>query len=316
MTAELSPSPLMTGDASPGEGAPAERRIVHVDGIPMSALVSEVQRPRAVIVALHGGAASSVYFDHRPRMSLLQTGAALGFTVIALDRPGYGTSLPYADRMTTPTQRIDLAYAAVDRLLESHPRGGGVFLMAHSIGCELAVRMAADERGAALLGLEIAGTGRHHHARALDIIEAWKRNTSWPRRSGPRLRDLLWQPERLYPADVIGGASIASPGPAYEASVVESWPLAFAEVAARICIPVQYSLGDHEVVWRSGPEGLAEIAALFTASPRVVVSEQSHSGHNLSVGLTAMAYHLKVLSFIEECVLAREMQHTDNNSGG
>jgi len=58
----------------------------------------------------------------------------------------------------------------------------------------------------------------------------------------------------------------------------------------------------------SGPPALAEIAALFTASPRVVTEEQPGSGHNLSLGLAAPAYHLKVLAFAEECALAREDQ--------
>ena len=84
------------------------------------------------------------------------------------------------------------------------------------------------------------------------------------------------------------------------------WPREFPSLAARVRIPVHYSLGDHERVWRSGPTALADIAALFTASPRVAVDEQAGSGHNLSLGLCALAYHLKVLSFAEECVLARQ----------
>lgn len=59
-------------------------------------------------------------------------------------------------------------------------------------------------------------------------------------------------------------------------------------------------------MWNSGPSALADIASLFTASPRVAVDEQAGGGHNLSIGLTSLAYHLKVLSFVEECVLARE----------
>jgi len=72
-----------------------------------------------------------------------------------------------------------------------------------------------------------------------------------------------------------------------------------------VCVPVRYSLGDHEKVWRSGPAALAEVAGLFTASPRVVADEQAEAGHNLSLGFSALAYHLKVLSFAEECVLTR-----------
>ncbi|SEG84986.1 Lysophospholipase, alpha-beta hydrolase superfamily [Thermomonospora echinospora] len=303
----------------PTEPRPGHR-VVDVGGVPMSALVGEVPRPRAVVVALHGGATTSVYYDapNRPRLSLLRTGAALGFTVIALDRPGYGGSEAYADRLTDPRRRVDLAYGAVDRLLEARPRGAGVFVMAHSVGCALAVRMAADERGADLLGLEIAGTGLHRQPRADEILLARHQDlldglegrgrrrpatAGAPGAAGGGLRDLIWGPRHLYPADVAG---ISSATPGYEGVEVEHWRQTLPDLAARIRVPVHYSLGDHETVWRCGPVGLAEVAALFTTSPRVVVHEQVNSGHNLSVGLSARAYHLKVLSFVEECALARE----------
>jgi pimeloyl-ACP methyl ester carboxylesterase len=280
-------------------------RVVDVDGIPVSALLQEAPQPRAVVVALHGGAAHSGYFDYpgRPQLSLLRTGAALGFTVLALDRPGYGSSAPYAAELAPVERRVDLAYAALDRLLASRPRGEGVFVIAHSIGCELALRMAADERGNDLLGVEIAGIGRHHHEDAVDILGV-RHNEPW-RPSGGSVRDLLWKPARLYADDVVGGARFASASPAYEGAVARGWPLLLPELAARVRVPVHYSLGQHERVWRAGPEALADVAFLFTASPRVVVGEQADGGHNLSIGLTALAYHLKILSFAEECVLAR-----------
>jgi pimeloyl-ACP methyl ester carboxylesterase len=280
------------------------RRIVEVQGIPMSALVAEAPEPRAVIVALHGGASTSVYFDcpNVPRLSLLRTGAALGFTVVALDRPGYGSSASHAAGLAPAARRVDLAYAAVDRLLESESRGAGMFLIGHSIGCELTVRMAADERGAGLLGIELAGTGRRHSPAAEQLLQTWQRNPDRPRKSG--LSDLLWQPSRLYPAEVVGGATIAARGPAYEADVAHRWaPHDFAGLAALIRVPVHFSIGEYEMVWRSGRPALAEIGAMFTSASRVVVEEQPEGGHNLSLGLTAMAYHLKVLSFVEECAV-------------
>lgn len=286
---------------------PVSARVVDVDGIPMSALLAEARQPRAVVVALHGGASNGSYFDcpNRPWLSLLRTGSALGFTVLALDRPGYGASYRHADTMMTPQQRVDLAYAAVDRHLRARSRGAGVFVIAHSIGCELAVRMAGDQRGSELLGLELAGTGRNYHPAAREIMETSGADPNWPGRP-VGLRSLLWQPARLYPDDVVGGASIGSRVPAYEGTVVTSWTTDLAELAAQVRIPLQYTLGDHEMVWQSGPHGLADIASLFTASVRVAVNEQADSGHNLSIGRSAMAYHLRVLSFVEECVLARE----------
>jgi pimeloyl-ACP methyl ester carboxylesterase len=261
-----------------------------------------------VILALHGGAVTSRYFDYpdRPRQSLLRTAAALGYTVIALDRPGYGSSYERGDEMDDPARRVDLVYAALDRLLDSRPRGAGVFVLAHSIGCELAARVAADDRGKELLGVELSGTGTHHHEGAVEIMEGWKQDRSWPRRSSRGVRDLIWEPARLYPDEVVGGARIISAGPPYEGYVAEHWAQQFPDVAARVRIPVHFTLGEYERVWRSGPAALADIAALFTASPRVVVEEQAEGGHNLSIGLTSLAYHLKILSFVEECILRSE----------
>ncbi|WP_210588568.1 alpha/beta fold hydrolase [Streptomyces sp. GESEQ-35] len=279
---------------------------VEIDGIPLSYRASRVHQPRAVVLALHGGGTDSSYFDcpGRPRLSLLHTGAALGFTVIALDRPGYGASHAHQEKLTDPARRVELTYAALDQLLTSGPYGAGVFLMAHSAGSELAIRMAAEQRGTALLGLEIAGTGRQHHPR---FTARWAEHgeIGVRRPARRRMRDLLWGPSRLYPPDVFGGTAISATSPAYEFEA-RDWVREFAELAARVRIPVQYTLGDHEAVWRPGPPGLAEIAALFTASPRVRLGEQPDSGHNLSLGYAARAYHLRVLSFAEECAVRRE----------
>ncbi|MCZ0997051.1 hypothetical protein O1M63_01420 [Streptomyces mirabilis] len=200
-------------------------------------------------------------------------------------------------------RRVDLAYAAVDRLLASRPRGAGVFVLAHSIGCELALRMAADERGATCWAWRSPASAATTTT-TVDILGV-RHNESWPRPAAGSVRDLLWNPSRLYEDDVVGGARFASPSPSYEGVVARSWPLVLPELAPLARVPVHYSLGEHEQVWRSGPAALADIASLFTASPRVVVDEQADGGHNLSIGLTAMAYHLKILSFVEECVLAR-----------
>ena len=282
-------------------------RVVDVDGIPMSALLAEAPRPRAVLVALHGGATTSVYFDcpGRPDLSLLHIGPALGFTVLALDRPGYGSSAGHAEQVAPAERRVELAYAAVDRLLAGRPRGAGVFLMAHSIGSELALRMATGERGADLLGLELAGTGRHHHDVAVQILNGWRASPAEPRRTAG-LQSLIWRPAHLYPGEIVGGAAIGSRGPGYEVTVVDGWaPRDFPRLAAEVRVPVHFSLGEHELVWRSGPAALADIAAMFTGAPRVAVCEQAYAGHNLSLGVTARAYHLKVLSFVEECVAGR-----------
>ncbi|ART68977.1 alpha/beta hydrolase [Mycobacterium dioxanotrophicus] len=282
-------------------------RVVMVDGVPMSALVAEAADPRAVIVALHGGATTSVYFDcpGHPELSLLRAAVANGCTVIGLDRPGYGASAAYPDAMAHPDQRVALAFGAVHRIAGP----GAVFVLGHSMGCELAVRMAVDG-GPDVLGISLAGTGRRYQAAAQEILK----NAAIDHR--PRgLRDLLWEPARLYPPDVIGNG-LSSAGTAYEADVIKTWATQdFPQLAAKIISPVQFLAGDHESVWESDATALAAIGAMFGSAPHVDVGELADSGHNLSVGLTAGHYHRRVLSFVEDCVATRGRTDSEVEAG-
>ncbi|MCV7370039.1 alpha/beta hydrolase [Mycolicibacterium duvalii] len=262
----------------------------------MSGLVAQAEDPRAVIVAVHGGATSAAYFDcpGRPELSLLHRAVAAGFTAIALDRPGYGTSAAYAGEFSDPARRVAVTSAAVDKIV-SGSGGAGVFVLGHSAGCELALRLATARDD--IVGVELAGTGLRYSDAAKDIIAS---ATVTNRPAG--LRDLLWEPTELYPAEVLTGA-LSAPGVAYEAEVTANWARRdFPAVAAEVRVPVQFSIAEHEKVWQTGPSAVAAIAGLFDAAPHVQVNEVPASGHNLSVGLTAGQYHGQVLSFIEECI--------------
>ncbi|MEE3849470.1 alpha/beta fold hydrolase [Gordonia sp. LSe1-13] len=282
---------------------PVIDQVVDVDGTPMSGLVAHAADPRAVIVAIHGGATRAAYFDHpgHPDKSLLRLASSIGYTVVALDRPGYGSSRPFADDMN-PAARVDLAYGAIDRFLAGRPQGAGTFLLAHSAGCELAVRMAADrERGQGLLGLELSGTGLQHSTEAHEVLGDDERNAP-----GAGVRKLLWEPASLYPSEVIGGAMVASRTPPFEGSTVRAWPReTFRELAPAVTAPVHFTAAEFERVWRQDDAALADIAALFSGSSAVTVERFAGGGHNLSIGHMARAYHLAVLSFIESCVARR-----------
>ncbi|OBH82688.1 thioesterase [Mycobacterium scrofulaceum] len=277
-------------------------RLVIVDGVPMSALVAEADQPKAVIVAIHGGGTTAMYFDcpGHPSYSLLRTGAAAGFTVVAIDRPGYGSSAPYPEAMAAGDQRVNLAYGAVERILGDRPRGAGLFVMGHSGGCELTMRMAADERGADLLGIELAGTGRHYHPAAKEILKTATRER---RPSG--MRELLWSPEHLYPPEVLGGATVSPSAPSYEDQMVSDWARqTFPTLAPAVRVPVHFSIAEHEKVWQADDSAVQQITAMFSAAPRFTVHRQPGAGHNISLGHTAADYHAEVLAFVDECVTA------------
>lgn len=269
-----------------------QRRMVMAGTVPMTALVAAAPEPRAVIVAIHGGATSSVYFDcpGRPELSLLRHAAAQGFTAIALDRPGYGASALYQDTMDVPANRVALAWEAIAKIAPT----GQVVLLGHSLGCELALRMADHER---VVGISLAGTGlRYHRAAKTMLSNATLAGTP------TGLRELLWEPATLYP-DGIPSSALSAPGVRYEGAVTAGWAReTFGELAADVRVPVQFSAADHESVWESDPGALASIAALFTAAPNVEINEMADSGHNLSVGLSAAEYHRRVLAFAGRCV--------------
>ncbi|HEY5855255.1 MAG TPA: alpha/beta fold hydrolase [Aldersonia sp.] len=285
-------------------GAPTVEVVeVEVDGVAISARVVRVPRPRAVIVALHGGATTSVYFDcpGHPELSLLRAAAEFGFSVVALDRPGYGASAPIATLLTDPHHRLDLVLAAVDRLVAPHPTGAGLFVLAHSVGSEMGLRMAATDRAANLLGLSLSGTGREQQPRARTVLA-----TGGPGKPPRGVFGLIWEPSRLYPPDVLGGARIASPTPDFEGETVRRWPAEnFPALARRVRVPVQFLAAEHERVWRADAGALDDIADLFTAAPEVRVGTVLDSGHNISVGNTARAYHLSVLEYVEHCIARR-----------
>jgi pimeloyl-ACP methyl ester carboxylesterase len=278
----------------------------------MSGLVAEAEEPKAVVVAFHGGSSTAAYFDcpGHPPLSLLRMGAERGYTMVALDRPGYGSSAPYPDAMQRPEQRVALAYGAVDKVVGSKSRGAGMFLLGHSAGCELAVRMAADGHDD-VIGLELAGTGVEYDAAMADIMRS---ATATNRPTG--LREVLWQPSELYPPDVLSGMTNSSTGALYEVETTRNWPRQdFPELAPRVSVPVQFSVAEHERVWRSDPRALAQIEAMFTGAPRFVLNEQPGTGHNLSLSVNAAAYHDKVLSFVEECVVAQEGTSNELEAG-
>lgn len=282
-------------------------RLVIVDGVPMSALVAAAPDPRAVIVAIHGGGTTALYFDcpGHPDLSLLRAGARYGYTVVAIDRPGYGSSAAYPDAVAEPEQRVRLAYGVVDRVLREKPRGAGVFLLGHSGGCELAMRMAAagsTGQRSDLIGMELAGTGRHYHPAAREIL-----NKATRERRPSGMRELLWHPAELYPPEMLNGATVYPGAPAYEEKMVSDWARQdFPALAADVCIPVQFSIAEYEKVWRCDAAAQTEIASMFANAPKFQINEQPGAGHNISVGHTAADYHATVFTFADECFSALE----------
>ncbi|MFE3328276.1 alpha/beta hydrolase [Streptomyces sp. NPDC059176] len=278
------------------------RRPISLDasGLALSALLREPEgtAPRATVIALHGAGMSAGYFDGQahPDLSLLELGSALGFTVLAVDRPGYGQSAELLPEGQTLVEQTGTLQAALDDFCSRYETGAGLFLLAHSFGGKLALTTAAGDRANRLLGVDVSGCGHRYDVLPEDLPDAlerahWKRN--WGRLS-------------LYPSGTFQAREgLFSPMPARERLAAEEWPECFAGLAPRIRVPVRFTFAEHEYWWRHDPGTLADLASRLTSAPRVVVDRQPDAGHNISLGYAARSYHLRALGFLEECLLRR-----------
>ncbi|MGW0394719.1 alpha/beta hydrolase [Streptomyces sp. NPDC003042] len=281
-------------------GAPEVRAItLDAGGIPISALLAEPRSlpPRAVVVAVHGGGMSAGYFDSRarPGLSLLELGAALGYTVLSVDRPGYGLSATHLPQGQCVADQAATLHAALADFAACRPTGGGFFLVAHSNGGKLALAAAAVARdGDRLLGLDISGLGNRlavapHQLPGRDGHGDWRRH---------------WGALRLYPPDAFRlGRALVSPVPAGEAREGPQWPELYPDIAARVRVPVRFTFAEQEQWWHFDEDAVAALTRPL-AAPTVRVERLPDAGHNISLGWAARTYHLRALGFLEERLLA------------
>lgn len=235
-----------------------------------------------------------------PDLSLLTVGRALGYSVLALDRPGYGRSATELPEGQSLQDQAETVYEVLDNFAASHDIGEGVFVLAHSYGYKVALHLAAHRRGRELLG--IAGSGSvYRYMPELDPASPQSvPETNWDP------RELFWGPADLYPPGTFDrGMRPTAPVPVAESLEAREWMQLLPPVAARVRVPLHFSVAEHEKWWQVDDHALTEYRNLFTATPRMVVRRQPRAGHNISLGWAARAYHLSALAFAAECVLTR-----------
>ncbi len=263
-------------------------------GVTLSCLLSEPELPpRAAVIAVHGGGMSSGYFDGQahPDLSLLTLGARLGFTVLSIDRPGYGGSAAALPEGLTLAEQATVLGELTGVFARRYPVGAGVFLLAHSYGGKLAMSTAARTGG--LLGMDISGCG-HRYVLEPEELSRDRRHNQVER---------TWGPLSLYPPGTFAAAApLVQPLPPREAAEVGRWPQVFRDVAPLIRVPLRLTFAEHEAWWRHGDQDVAELAAQLTAVPRLRLDRQPDAGHNISLGRAARSYHLRALGFFEECL--------------
>ncbi|GAA3528302.1 alpha/beta hydrolase [Amycolatopsis ultiminotia] len=255
-----------------------------------------------LVVALHGGGYNRRYFDV-PGHSLLDLGAATGFPVFSVDRPGYGGSAPLPGGATSFGDHAEALDDAIGALWAEHGEGRpGVVLLGHSIGSAIAVHVAARHPHWPLLGISIHGVGDRSPAH---IVDAWRTLPA----GGPvelpaeQRRALLYGPEGTVDAGTVESAKVSVEAVPLEEmlEIVGGWPEQVAQLAAAVIVPVQYTLAEYDGLWVVEESRVAAFAGYFNAAPWVDARLQAGAGHNLDHHRLSRALHLRQLAFASEC---------------
>ncbi|MFD0255046.1 alpha/beta fold hydrolase [Streptomyces sp. NPDC127113] len=285
---------------TPASQAPRSTPVVlDAGGVQLSALLARPAcAPAAVVVAVHGGGMRAGYFDSRVRagQSLLALGAQLGYTVLAVDRPGYGLSRERFPRGLALDEQARLLHSVLGSFARAHDVGAGLFVVGHSNGGKLALALAGCAAPSGLIGVDVSGVGTRPAVAAGDLPSPAGRG-DWRRH---------WGALRLYPPDAFRlGRDLIAPVPAAEAEEAAHWPRMYPRLAARIRVPVRFTFAEQERWWLHDDASVAELLGPLRA-PRAEVERLPDAGHNISLGWAARTYHLRVLAFLEECLLARD----------
>jgi pimeloyl-ACP methyl ester carboxylesterase len=292
----------------------AHERRFPVGRLVLSALEAvPVGTPRGVVIAIHGSGYTSKYWDclHESANSLLRVGSDLGFRVIAIDRPGYGLS-----------RDADSAYLGIDAQsavlgefiadLRAESPAVPIFLIGHSLGSVIAVRLAAVDAAEHIAGIDVVGLPVQWRSDIRVAVEALLNGESRDLASEPARLAMYFGPPGTYDPRVLSLERLMSQRvPRREMQDSLTSQAMLAELGPLVRVPVQHTVAEFEGSVAGGEAVLAQGYSLFCNSLRVVSYLQTNTGHNVSLHKVGRAYHLRAMTFFEEIIACRARSAID-----
>lgn len=281
-------------------GPVVERFALALGSQPIAGLRAGAGNPRGVVLAIPGGGYDARYWHagDGSDTSLLSPGAMLGYDMVAVDRPGYGGSRGASPEGYDLDEQVDLLFATIEALA---PAGRPVFLIGHSMGGILAVRMAADPRGGRLAGIDVSGVPLRYPPHMLEGFRLARETGIAMEVDKAGLRQLFYGPDGTFDPALGGRLDGACPVPPREMAKTIANPELLPPLMARVTLPVRWVCAEYEASSIMGEAMLGDIRAMMPRCRRLVAEMQVGSGHNISLHHVARAYHLKALAFFEEC---------------
>jgi pimeloyl-ACP methyl ester carboxylesterase len=254
--------------------------------------------PRGLVVALHGGGARAAYFDSPvdPGASLIRLAAALGWRAATLDRPGYGAAHLVSRQAADQVELIAAATA------ELRPPGAPVLLVGHSLGGIVAVHAAATDAIAGLAAVALGGVPLRYtpeQTRRLAAVDTGGMHIRRAPGPSPDPDDWFGPPGSWDPRLLDHRGDLVTRTPAAEFLDARDCPVLLPPLLAEVCVPVQVAAAECELTSAPAAQVLAATCQALSRAPYVESVVLPRSGHNLSLGFAARAYHLRVLAFGE-----------------
>ncbi|GHO97965.1 thioesterase [Reticulibacter mediterranei] len=266
--------------------------------------------PRALIVALHGGGNSAAIFDNTipGEAGFLDTAASLGYAVLALDRPGYGTSQQIAEDLRTFDGQITLLRLALTVAWEQYgAESAGIVLLGQSFGGLIVLGLAASHPDVPLLGVSTHGTGLQWLPGALQRFQSKLSDAPFTQLPFDENSKSLGPANSWVHGSIDRLKQSRTPFPMAELREVLHFPEHLRRISAEVRVPVQMTIGEYDTIWESSASALDELSQLFPQAPFVDVRHHRFLPHQPSAHLAARAFYLRELAFVEECRVHNSM---------
>jgi pimeloyl-ACP methyl ester carboxylesterase len=258
-----------------------------------------------LIVTLHGGLFTGRYFEvsGSDAGSFVDIANRNGFSVLVIDRPGYGDSGQPPDGYDyTFSRQAAILDVALDELLAAYD-DAAVVLIGHSVGGMIGFEIAAAQPSWNLIGLSATGMGaRIPEGGAAEQLGALPMSGMVDVPVAER--EKLWYgPENTYTAAGIAAARTSyAPAPMTELTTAPKWASSRLDtVATAITVPIYHVLAEFDALWDGSPDARQVFLSKFSTQ-QVVHSEIVHGvGHSIDHHLIGAAIHYKQLAFAHAC---------------
>lgn len=282
---------------------------IKTTGIPRS-------RHAPLIIAIHGGTYTADYFHIDEDHSAGNIARALNVPLIAIDRPGYkGTSpLEIPNQSTYIREQGKYIHneviPAIWKAYSAQLGTSSVVLLGHSIGAAVAIVTASlweEYRSPyCLSGIVVTGIGTTYQPEPLNAFMAVatlpERPVSF--RFPNSIKDFyMLSHSQFHTADVLNHTERLQNNASFEEinDINTLWLGYWKGYAARIRVPVMYTIGEHDALWLASQQFADDFAAAFVNSPRVESSVLLSAPHCIEHSHLALGFLAHAFGFAMEC---------------